>query len=147
MAGRRRWRATNGFSAKSSPAFRVRLSVVGSQPILFAYSYAARDIFRFAKAQGWKTVLGQIDPGPVEEEIVRAEHEAYPEFLSDWTPAPPNYWQSWREECELADSIIVNSDWSRRASELAGASRQKLSVIPLAYEPPAEIGRASCRER
>src|SRR6266404_2736057 len=29
-----------------------RLSVVGSQPILFAYSYAARDIFRVAKAQG-----------------------------------------------------------------------------------------------
>jgi len=115
-----------------------RLSVIGSQPILFAYSYAARDIFRFAKAQGWKTVLGQIDPGPVEEEIVRAEHEAYPEFLSDWTPAPPNYWQSWREECELADSIIVNSDWSRRASELAGVNRQKLSVIPLAYEPPAD---------
>jgi glycosyltransferase involved in cell wall biosynthesis len=115
-----------------------QLSVVSSQPILFAYSYAARDIFRFAKAQGWKTVLGQIDPGPVEEEIVRAEHKAQPEFESDWRPAPPEYWQNWREECELADIIIVNSDWSRQASERAGANRQKLSFIPLAYEPPVD---------
>lgn len=113
-------------------------SLTSTPPGLFSYSYAARDIFRFAKTQGWKTVLGQIDPGPVEEEIVRAEHEAYPEFLSDWTPAPPEYWQNWREECELADIIIVNSEWSRRALERAGANRQKLSVIPLAYEPPAD---------
>src|SRR5438132_5774807 len=90
-----------------------RLSVVGSQPILFAYSYAARDIFRFAKTQGWKTILGQIDPGPVEEEIVRTEHEIHPEFVSDWRSAPSKYWQNWRQELELADKILVNSDWAR----------------------------------
>src|SRR5439155_1812036 len=90
-----------------------RLSVVGSQSILFAYSYAAREIFRFAKSRGWKTVLGQIDPGPVEEEIVRAEHEIHPEFVSDWRPAPVEYWQNWRQEFELADKILVNSDWTR----------------------------------
>jgi glycosyltransferase involved in cell wall biosynthesis len=105
-----------------------------SAPVIFSYSYAARDILGFAKTRGWKTILGQIDPGPVEEEIVRAEHEAYPEFLSDWTPAPSKYWQSWREECELADSIIVNSEWSRKALELAGIDREKLLVVPLAYE-------------
>jgi glycosyltransferase involved in cell wall biosynthesis len=113
-------------------------SLTSTPPVLFSYSYAAQDIFRFAKAHGWKTVLGQIDPGPVEEEIVRAEHEAQPEFESGWRPAPPKYWQTWREERELANTIIVNSDWSRRASERAGVNRQKLSVIPLAYEPPAD---------
>src|SRR5205809_6290748 len=115
-----------------------RLSVIGSQPILFAYSYAARDIFRFAKAQGWKTVLGQIDPGPVEEEIVRAEHEIHPEFVSDWRSAPADYWKSWREECHVADRIIVNSQWSFDALLQTGISKEKLSVIPLAYEPPAD---------
>ena len=114
-----------------------QLSVVGSQPILFAYSYAARDIFRFAKAQGWKTVLGQIDPGPVEEEIVRTEHEIHPEFVSDWRSAPSKYWQNWRQELELADKILVNSDWARTALERSGVNQQKLAVIPLAYEPPA----------
>jgi glycosyltransferase involved in cell wall biosynthesis len=113
------------------------LSVVGSQPILFAYSYAARDIFRFAKAEGWKTMLGQIDPGPVEEDIVRTEHEIHPEFVSDWKPAPIEYWENWRQEFELADKILVNSDWTRAGLERSGANQQKLAVIPLAYEPPA----------
>src|SRR6266513_2781149 len=114
-----------------------QLSVIGSQPILFAYSYAARDIFRFAKAQGWKTVLGQIDPGPVEEEIVRTEHEIHPEFVSDWRSAPGKYWQNWRQELELADKILVNSDWARTVLERSAVNQQKLAVIPLAYEPPA----------
>jgi glycosyltransferase involved in cell wall biosynthesis len=114
-----------------------QLSVVGSQPILFAYSYAARDIFRFAKAEGWKTMLGQIDPGPVEEDIVRTEHEIHPEFVSDWKPAPIEYWENWRQEFELADKILVNSDWTRAGLERSGANQQKLAVIPLAYEPPA----------
>src|SRR5437667_548507 len=115
-----------------------QLSVVGSQPILFAYSYAARDIFRFAKAHGWKTVLSQIDPGPVEEAIVRTEHEIHPEFVSDWRPAPVEYWQTWRQELELADKIVVNSDWARTALERSGVNQQKLAIIPLAYEPPAD---------
>jgi len=116
------------------PNFALRTS--HSAPVIFSYSYAARDIFVFAKAQGWKTILGQIDPGPVEEEIVRAEHEVYPEFSSDWSPAPLSYWQSWREECELADRIIVNSEWSRSCLVQAGVSGSRLFVIPLAYQSP-----------
>ena len=46
---------------------------------VFAYSYAAEEIFKFARARGWKTVLGQIDPGPVEERIVARLHEKMPE--------------------------------------------------------------------
>ena len=37
---------------------------------VFAYSYAAEGIFKFARERGWRTVLGQIDPGPAEERIV-----------------------------------------------------------------------------
>ena len=114
------------------------LSVVGSQPILFAYSYAARDIFRFAKAQGRKTVLGQIDPGPLEEEIVAGEVARERDLGALWEPAPPGYWDLWREECDLADRIVVNSKWSRSALEKAGVSPAKIRAIPLAYERPAE---------
>jgi Glycosyl transferases group 1 len=113
-----------------------QLSVVSSQPILFAYSYATRDIFRFAKARGWKTVLGQIDPGPVEEEIVRAEAEREPSLAPNWRHAPAGYWNSWREECDVADRIIINSQWSRSCLVKAGVNDSKLFVIPLAYESP-----------
>ena len=111
-----------------------RLSVVGSQPILFAYSYAARDIFRFAKTQGWKTILGQIDPGPIEEEIVAAEAEREPSLAPNWTRAPADYWKSWREECDAADRIIVNSQWSFDGLVRTGIPKEKLSIIPLVFE-------------
>jgi hypothetical protein len=101
----------NWFQRKVIASLTSDLGSLTSTPsVLFSYCYATRDIFRFAKAQACKTVLGQIDPGPVEEEIVRAEHEAQPEFGSDCRPAPPKYWQNWREEYELADIIIVNSE-------------------------------------
>lgn len=80
---------------------------------VFAYSYTASKLFRFAKDRSWRTVLGQIDPGPVEERMVRQLHEEAGEKHL-WKPAPAEYWDDWRLECELADRIVVNSDWSRK---------------------------------
>ncbi len=112
-------------------AARLKL---GSRPVVFAYSYAARDIFCFAKLRGWKTVLGQIDPGPFEEEIVAAEAEIEASFAPNWRRAPTDYWKSWREECEAADRIIVNSQWSFDGLAGTGIPKEKLSVVPLALE-------------
>jgi glycosyltransferase involved in cell wall biosynthesis len=111
--------------------------------VLFSYSYAARDIFRFAKKQGWRTVLGQIDPGPVEEKIVAEEATRVPDLAGDWQPAPPEYWDNWQEECNLADHIIVNSEWSRACLVEAGIGSSKLIVMPLAYELPEVGGQKS----
>ncbi len=109
------------------------------KPIVFAYSYAAREIFRVAKQRGWPTVLGQIDAGPVEEQIVAEEVAREPELAGSWKPVPRAYWDFWREECNLADRIVVNSEWSRTCLEKAGVNGSKLFVIPLAYEPITDI--------
>ncbi len=100
---------------------------------LFSYSYAALEIFRFAKSRGWKTVLGQIDPGPEEERIVAAERERYRHLASSWQPAPASYWASWREEIDLADRILVNSEWSRQCLLKEGVPEAKIQVVPLVY--------------
>lgn len=115
-----------------------KLSTLNSRPTLFAYSYAALELFRYAKARGWRTILGQIDPGPVEEKLVLEEHARYPTYQSRWQPAPPHYWERWREECSLADRIVVNSLWSSQALEQVGIPGNKLDIIPLAYEPPEQ---------
>ena len=104
------------------------------EPTLFSYSYSGLEPFRFAKSHRWWTVLGQIDPGPFEEEIVAAEAEREPSLAPDWTPAPTDYWKSWREECDLADRIIVNSQWSFDALVRTGIPKEKLSIIPLVFE-------------
>jgi glycosyltransferase involved in cell wall biosynthesis len=104
--------------------------------VVFAYSYAALEILRYAKTRGWRTVLGQIDPGPVEEKIVAEEVAREPGLAAAWKPAPPVYWDRWHEECDLADRIMVNSAWSKSALEKAGISSDKIRMIPLAYERP-----------
>ena len=106
-----------------------------SDVTVFADSYAAEGIFKAARERGWRTVLGQIDPGPVEEQIV---DKLPPGGHKSWQPAPREYWDQWRNECELADRIVVNSTWSREALLTSGIPAEKLRVIPLAFEPPPE---------
>jgi glycosyltransferase involved in cell wall biosynthesis len=101
---------------------------------VFAYSYAAGEIFKVARKRGWRTVLGQIDPGPVEEQIVAGLHKQSALKADRWEPAPKEYWDKWRLECELADQIVVNSSWSESALLKEGVSPNKIRVLPLAYE-------------
>lgn len=103
-------------------------------PTLFSYSYAALELFRFAKSRGWKTVLGQIDPGPEEERIVAAEHRRYSHLKTSWQPSPTAYWDGWREEIALADRIIVNSHWSQSCLEKEGVAAGKMEIVPLVYD-------------
>ena len=99
--------------------FKRRERDADRQPMtVFAYSYAAEQIFHYARARGWRTVLGQIDPGPADE----------------WNPAPAEYWRKWRNECELADQIVVNSKWSRHELVSESVPQSKIRVIPLAFE-------------
>ena len=102
---------------------------------VFAYSYAARKIFQLAKQLGCHTVLGQIDPGPMEMQIVQDIERQRGDLLSEWPS--PLYWDNWHSECNLADAIIVNSEWTREALLEEGIAVDRLHVIPLAYDQAA----------
>ena len=105
------------------------------RPIVFANSYAALQIFKAAKSKGSRCILGQIDPGARHFEIVADTARSAPEFGPPPTPPPAAYLEQWREECALADHIVVNSEWSRQCLERAGVPSSKLTIAPLAYEP------------
>jgi len=106
----------------------------GGNHTVFAYSYAAKEIFEIARARGWQTVLGQIDPGPAEERIVAELEKTSPVKHTHWELAPKAYWDNWRDECALADRILVNSGWSKDALISEGVAAEKINVIPVAYE-------------
>lgn len=97
------------------------------------------ELLEFARSQGWKTVLGQIDPGLVEEKIVVEAHQNHPELAPFWQPAPLSYWENWKKECEIADQILVNSHWSKLALEKVGVLPEKINTISLAYAPSEAI--------
>jgi hypothetical protein len=134
LVRRRGWpdmMARNEVFQKAAVSHLARRVATGdSSTTLFSYSYAARHLFRLAKSRGWRTVLGQIDPGPEEEKIVTEEHSRYPGLGSTWKPAPPQYWDEWREELELADVVLVNSACPANACSKAGCSMQKSKLFP-----------------
>jgi glycosyltransferase involved in cell wall biosynthesis len=128
------------FQRKVVSFLHSQSSTLNSQLVLLSYSYTALEPFRYAKAHGWKTLLVQIDPGPEEERIVAEEVVRVAKLAGDWQPAPPEYWNNWREECKLADRIVVNSEWSREGLVRGGVPAEKISIIPLAYEPETGVG-------
>lgn len=102
--------------------------------ICYAYSYAARIFFQQMRARGWYCVLNQIDGGPYEESLMCCERQRYPELGEFVEVAPQAYWAEWREECALADAIVVNSEFSRYCALENGVSAERIHVIPLAVE-------------
>ena len=113
----------------------------GADVTLFAYSYAARRMLEYARARGWRTVLGQIDPGQYDERLMIDLYARHSAVSEPWARIPAEYWTEWHRECEIADRIVVNSDWSRDALVREGVSAAKIRVIPLAYESAAPSGR------
>ena len=121
-------------------AARELRAIHGSAHTVFSYSYAAGDVFAEAKRRGWRTVLGQIDPGPVEARLVTDLYKRAGQAHAH-QPIPEEYWALWRREIELADRIVVNSAWSREALIAEGVPQDKIAIIPLAYEGKREAPR------
>jgi glycosyltransferase involved in cell wall biosynthesis len=80
------------------------------------------------------TVLGQIDPGEAHLAVLRDVSRRWPEFGPALDEPPTEYFSRWREECRMADRIVVNSEWSRDSLEHAQVDISRVSVLPLPFE-------------
>lgn len=100
----------------------------------FGYSYSSRLSMRAARQTGYRTFLGQINPGPAEADIVRKEFAVYQNGRFAPTVPDRHYWDLWREEVEHSDVVLVNSEWSSELIQQAGVPKEKISLLPLAYE-------------
>lgn len=106
----------------------------------FTYNTGALETFLFLKAEGKVLTLGQIDPGRVERAIVKAENEKFPGWATDqYHHAPDCYFDRIEQEWALADYIIVNSEWSKKAIVKQGAESSKVKILPLSYEPHVNV--------
>lgn len=113
--------------------------------IVFAYSYAALSILHWGKVNGWRTVLGQIDPGPLEARIVAELVAKHDPGGRNEVKKPSKYWDDWRAETALADVVVVNSTWSREALVAEGVAPDKIVIVPLAYEATQPAGAIPSR--
>ena len=102
----------------------------------FGYNTGCLEVFEMLRERGVLCVVDQIDPARVEDAIVREERERWPGWEPSAPAIPESYWQRLQDEWTLADRVVVNSAWSRSALEQQGVPRDKIAIVPLAYEPP-----------
>ena len=140
--------------------------------VVFSYDTTALELFRWAKERGAFCVLGQMDPGRVEAEMVRDEEKRWPgwarkenaEMLKAEREKEKSrkqkaesgkrkaeigdaYFRRREEEWRLADRIMVNSQWSFDALVKQGVSPEKLVVVPLCFEEKQKAEKLKSESR
>jgi glycosyltransferase involved in cell wall biosynthesis len=113
---------------------RVSRAPLPEHDVVFIYCYAACEVLQRSKNEGVFSILGQIDPGPVEYRLVAAEANAWPGYVTEAPLYPEAYFERLRQEWALADVIVVNSHWSREALIAEHVPEEKIEVVPLAFD-------------
>jgi glycosyltransferase involved in cell wall biosynthesis len=123
-------------------ATRIVERIVSDQTAgVFSYSGTACELFEWARPRGLRCVLGQINPGFSEDELVKDELERWPGWeLVEEVAITPKLAGRRRREWELADRLVVNSEWSRECLVAQGVPREKMSLVPLCYEAGEPLG-------
>ena len=101
----------------------------------FGFDSASLETLEMLKSRGIFTVLDQIDPGKTEEEIVHEESRKWPGWQQMPGRIPDSYFERLGREWEMADVVLVNSEWSKSALMKQGVPAEKICIVPLAYEP------------
>jgi glycosyltransferase involved in cell wall biosynthesis len=118
-------------------ASSLRNERVGLEHAIFGYTCANLELLQFATQRGAFAVHGQIDPGPVWYRTRREELSRWPDAELDSADPPAAFIDRVLAECEVADRIIVNSNYSRASLMSEGVSAAKICIVPLCYEPTA----------
>lgn len=105
-----------------------------SDSMFFAYDTGALEAMAWCRERGLKCVLNQMDPNRVEVELVQAEEKKWPGWALRELSVPEAYFARREQEWALADRVVVNSEFSRRALIQQGMPADKLVVVPLCYE-------------
>jgi glycosyltransferase involved in cell wall biosynthesis len=101
----------------------------------FGYNTGCLETQQALRQRGVTTIVGQIDPAVVEEDIVLAEVARWPGWQDIPGRIPACHRDRVRQEWATADLVLVNSPWSHQALARQGVPEAKLIIVPLAYEP------------
>jgi glycosyltransferase involved in cell wall biosynthesis len=107
---------------------------VPGRDAFFGFNTASLETIKLMRSREILTVVDQIDPGPLEEEMVQQELRRWPGWQTESGVIPAAYFRRSAAEWQLADLVVVNSEWSRHALEKQGVSPSKLIVVPVGYE-------------
>ncbi len=104
--------------------------------IFFGFSSASLEALNHERKSGRFTVLDEIAPVHLEEEIIAEERQSFRGWESEGEPIPHSFLERMEQEWDMAHRIVVNSEWTKGALVTRGISKEKIFVVPLAYENP-----------
>lgn len=113
---------------------------------IYAFNGACLELFDFGASREMKLILNQIHPSLYEERLMAEESARWP----DWETEPArvhedeSFWRG-KAEWELADAIVVNSEFTRQALEALGAEPAKIRIVPLGIDTDRFYPRAVSR--
>lgn len=107
----------------------------------FGYDTGCLETLPLVRDLGGRSIVDQIDPARTEQDIVLEECARFPGWQAVPGKIPDVYYERLSREWALCDRVVVNSGWSRDALAAQGVPAQKIAVLPLAYEPPANLPR------
>ncbi|RYX82804.1 glycosyltransferase [bacterium] len=113
-------------------------NLVSGEHAFFGYNTGCLETLGWLREQGIFSVVDQIDPGSVEEDLVLMEREKWPGWEAQTGRIPAAYHERMRAEWELASRVLVNSPWAAQALAQQGVPEEKLLVVPLAFEPTVQ---------
>jgi len=104
--------------------------------IVWGYNSSSLELFRWAKPRGIICILDQTIGHPaIENQVMQREFERHSEFFrSDYTPLSSEWIQRQDEELDLADYVVVGSDFCRSTLEQVGCPANKIRVVPYGYD-------------
>ena len=112
-----------------------RQSLDPSRDVFFGYDTGCLETLELMREKGIFSIVDQIDPARMEEQIVEEEARRWPGWQKASGRVPEAYWERLAREWELANVVLVNSQWSKDALIQQGVPAAKIIVVPLAYEP------------
>jgi glycosyltransferase involved in cell wall biosynthesis len=110
------------------------LEVDPSRDLFFGFNTNCLEALEWLRTQGVFTVVDQVDPGRVEENVVLEEAARWPGWATTASRFSQEYWDRLSAEWAAADIVLVNSEWSADALVRQGVPRSKLLIVPLAIE-------------
>lgn len=125
----------------NSTALDARRSTLDTNTIFFGYDTGFLEPAQWIKGRGGKAIVCQMDPARYEVNLVKAEEKRWPGWARHSVDVPETYFCRRQAEWEVADLVMVNSEWTKTALIRQGVGDDKIVVVPLAYEALSVEGR------
>jgi glycosyltransferase involved in cell wall biosynthesis len=112
----------------------------------FAFDTGCLETIRLLSRHGVPTVVDQIDPARVEEQVVLEEINRWPGWERSPGRIPERYFERLEAEWRESDVVLVNSEWCATALTHQGVPSEKIAIAPIAFGSDCDVLSEASRD-